>query len=90
MNNPPTDLIEESLVATFGPRCETKDTQDFPEVAGQHTGRCPACLAWEQFDALVAASQTAFDKCAQIAQGNGAYATARTIRAYRRKDVDHG
>ncbi|WP_411839264.1 hypothetical protein [Paracoccus sp. ME4] len=52
-----TDLIQEAITAHFGPRCETKDTDDMPELAGQTTGRCPACLAWEQFDGLVAAAQ---------------------------------
>lgn len=52
-----TDLIQEAITAHFGPRCKTKDADDMPELAAQTTGRCAACLAWEQFDALVAAGQ---------------------------------
>lgn len=49
------DLIAEALTEHWGPRCETKDTDDFPEMAGKTEGRCPCCLAWEQYDSLRAA-----------------------------------
>ena len=43
-------LIEEAITAHYGPRCKKKDTDDFPEITGQRTGRCPICLVWEDFD----------------------------------------
>lgn len=47
-----TDLIAEALTEHWGPRCETKDTDEFPEMAGKTEGRCLCCLAWEQYDSL--------------------------------------
>lgn len=40
------DLIE----ADWGPRCETKDTDDFPELKDDIKGRCPVCVVYERFD----------------------------------------
>ena len=40
----------------YGPRCETTDIEDFPEldplfaVGDPDTGRCPVCLVYEKFD----------------------------------------
>lgn len=41
----------------WGPRCETKDYEDFPElhdelvvVGDPDAGRCPVCLVYEKFD----------------------------------------
>lgn len=40
----------------YGPRCETKDYEDFPEldplfaVGDPEAGRCPVCLVYEKFD----------------------------------------
>lgn len=48
------DLISEAITEHWGERCDTKDTDDFPEVAGKTEGRCPTCLAWEQYDVLAA------------------------------------
>ena len=47
-----TDLIAEAITAHYGPRCGTKDTDDFPELLGGKRGRCRCCLAWDQYDAL--------------------------------------
>ncbi|MBT0780593.1 hypothetical protein [Paracoccus sp. pheM1] len=46
------DLIAEALTEHWGPRCKTKDTDDFPDLAGATQGRCACCLAWEQYDRL--------------------------------------
>src|SRR5690606_35374320 len=42
----------EALTEHWGPRCKTKDTDDFPELGGATQGRCACCLAWEQYDSL--------------------------------------
>ena len=52
MTTPDTKAIREAITEHWGPRCRTKDTDDFPELLGQEVGRCPVCRAWEQFDAL--------------------------------------
>lgn len=52
MTAPDTTAIQEAITEHLGQRCRTKDTDDFPELVGQEVGRCPACRAWEQFDAL--------------------------------------
>lgn len=43
----------------YGERCETKDTDDFPEMLeppyannDKDWGRCPVCLVYEKFDAF--------------------------------------
>ncbi|UFS64879.1 hypothetical protein LO749_16870 [Paracoccus denitrificans] len=47
------DLIAEAITEHWGPRCRTKDTDDFPELADQGgKGRCACCAAWEQYDGL--------------------------------------
>ncbi len=44
------------LEEDWGPRCESKDYEDFPEldplfaVGDPDLGRCPACLVYEKFD----------------------------------------
>lgn len=44
------------LAQDWGPRCLTKDYEDFPElepifaVGDSDAGRCPCCLAYEKFD----------------------------------------
>jgi hypothetical protein len=40
------DLIE----LDWGPRCETKDTDDFPELKGDEKSRCGVCVVYERFD----------------------------------------
>lgn len=46
------DLLERD----WGPRCERKDYEDFPElepinaIGDPDAGRCPACLVYEKFD----------------------------------------
>lgn len=52
-----TASIEEAIIEYFGPRCDDKDTDEMPELRGSVENRCPCCLAWEQFDDLVAASR---------------------------------
>lgn len=42
-------LLEED----WGPRCDMKDTEDFPDLVGKtevSEGRCPCCLVYERFD----------------------------------------
>ena len=40
----------EAFVTTqVGARCDTKDTEDFPELKDGN-GRCPACELWDEFD----------------------------------------
>lgn len=46
-------LATEKLIERdWGARCETKDTDDFPEMHGLslEEGRCPVCLMYEKFD----------------------------------------
>ena len=57
------DLIAEALTEHWGPRCKTKDTDDFPELVDVlRAGRCACCLAWEQYDRLRAASEGVIDR----------------------------
>lgn len=56
------DLIAEALTEHWGPRCKTKDTDDFPELGGATQSRCACCLAWEQYDRLRAASEGVIDR----------------------------
>lgn len=45
------DEILELLERDWGPRCEIKDTVEFPELLEDpEQGRCPACLVYEKFD----------------------------------------
>lgn len=34
----------------WGKRCETKDTEDFPELLNSKNGRCGVCVVYEKFD----------------------------------------
>ena len=52
MTAPETAAIREAITEHWGPRCRTLDTEDFPELVAPGEGRCPACRAWEQLDAL--------------------------------------
>ena len=52
MTAPDTNAIREAITEHWGPRCRTLDTEDFPELVAPGEGRCPACRAWEQLDAL--------------------------------------
>lgn len=46
------------LEEAYGPRCETKDYEEFPEldpifaIGDPDIGRCPVCLVYEKFDAF--------------------------------------
>ena len=46
--------LEKLLERDWGPRCKTKDTDDFEEllfpVGDPDVGRCPSCLVYEKFD----------------------------------------
>lgn len=48
--------IERLLERDWGPRCKTRDIDDFPELKHAITGdekfngRCPVCLVYERFD----------------------------------------
>lgn len=46
------DLIAEALTEHFGPRCPTRDADDFPDLDVARNGRYPCCEAWEQYDGL--------------------------------------
>lgn len=52
MTAPDTTEIQEAITEHWGPRCRTRDTDDFPELVALGGGRCHCCRAWEQFDAL--------------------------------------
>lgn len=41
--------VEDLIRRKWGPRCETRDTEDFPEITGTDS-RCPSCPAYEKFD----------------------------------------
>lgn len=41
--------IEHYIAATYGPRCETTDLEDFPEL-NDGGNRCACCVAWELYD----------------------------------------
>ena len=51
--------IEKFLEEYWGPRCKTKDYEDFPEldpinvVGDPEAGRCPACLVYEKLDNFI-------------------------------------
>ena len=75
-----TAAIQEAITEYFGPRCSTKDTDDFPDLPDQ--GRCHACKAWEQFDALCDALDPArFDNRITNALLDGAMRRVTTLRA---------
>ncbi len=44
------DAVRAFVEQGWGPRCETKDTEDFPELKDHPDGRCPACEMWEAYD----------------------------------------
>lgn len=47
--------ILETIKKNYGPRCRTKDTDDFDDlitVGNPDDGRCPVCLVYEKFDAF--------------------------------------
>lgn len=46
-------VIEYNIEKAYGPRCKTKDTDDFDDliqVGDSDAGRCPCCLVYEKFD----------------------------------------
>lgn len=48
-------VIEYNIEDVWGPRCKTKDTDDFDElitVGDLGAGRCPCCLVYERFDSF--------------------------------------
>lgn len=57
MTHDTQELVAEAITEWFGPRCEARDTDELPELRGKSEGRCPACLAWEQYDALTAQAE---------------------------------
>jgi hypothetical protein len=47
--------LEEVMLDGWGERCETKDTDDFPDIADDPESwgsRCPVCLIYEKIDEL--------------------------------------
>lgn len=48
-------VVLKLIESYWGPRCELKDFEDFPELEGKTEileGRCPCCLVYERFDAF--------------------------------------
>lgn len=41
---------EAFITSCWGPRCETKDVDDFPELKDEPNGRCACCEMWEIYD----------------------------------------
>lgn len=50
------ETVDQLATRIVGPRCETTDKEDFPDVdyKDPKSNRCPACEVWEQADSLVA------------------------------------
>jgi hypothetical protein len=52
------EVILYAMEQDWGPRCKTKDYDDFPEldplfaIGDPEAGRCPVCLVYEKFDAF--------------------------------------
>jgi hypothetical protein len=38
------------IVKGYGPKCESSDLEDFPELKKNHEARCGCCKAWETVD----------------------------------------
>lgn len=45
------DMTSQSDLEKLIPRCETKDTDDFPELLKDEDGRCYNCKLWEAIEA---------------------------------------
>ena len=43
------NAVKDWITKVYGERCETKDTEDFPEL--KHDERCITCRMWETFEA---------------------------------------
>ncbi len=41
-------LTKKYITKNYGKRCETKDTEDFPDLKKDE--RCLCCLMWERYD----------------------------------------
>lgn len=45
------ELILDAMNRDWGPRCETKDYVEYPDMLlDDKWGRCPVCLVYEKFD----------------------------------------
>lgn len=57
------EAVEEFILFDAGPRCDTKDTVDFPELkeSPEHE-RCYTCRMWEHYDEFVK-SQKELGEC---------------------------
>ena len=50
-----SNSVEQFVTHHFGPRCKTKDMDDFPELKETDpVGRCAACEIWEAYDEWMA------------------------------------
>ena len=47
-------IIEAAMEKDWGPRCKTKDYDDFPDILDkpENNSRCPVCVAYERFDSF--------------------------------------
>lgn len=46
-------VLDDALAKDWGPRCATKDYEDFPEIKGDDPNkisRCHACEVYERYD----------------------------------------
>jgi hypothetical protein len=47
--------VERYVADVYGPRCKTKDTDDFPELEeSDPQNRCACCEAWDTYDSWLA------------------------------------
>lgn len=45
------EAVAKYITTNYGERCETKDTDDFPDLEhDQKTSRCLICMMWEHYD----------------------------------------
>lgn len=46
--------IETAFKKVWGPRCETKDLKDFPDLKNKPESRCMTCVSYEKLDNFMA------------------------------------
>jgi len=45
--------LQSLIKKDYGDPCETKDTEDFPDIVGDpNAGRCPVCIVYEKLKEL--------------------------------------
>jgi hypothetical protein len=45
--------IEKSFLKVWGPRCEQKDTDEFPDLKHKPEERCATCRAYDMLDIFI-------------------------------------